>query len=158
MLLTIWTAHISSPHLPEPINSEPTILDGFDRREVMVSHRVELPCKATGYPAPKYRWLKDNSPLERDSRFRQLSTGLLIENVRPSDAGSYVCEVWNSLGNAAMVGQLQVKRKSKSLSLFLKKICKMFVFLFLSFLPLLIGQLRAGRKWLRRMIGLLTAD
>ncbi|XP_076137879.1 cell adhesion molecule DSCAM [Alosa pseudoharengus] len=97
----------------EPINSEPTILDGFDRREVMVSHRVELPCKAMGYPAPKYRWLKDNSPLERDSRFRQLSTGLLIENVRPSDAGSYVCEVWNSLGNAAMVGQLQVKQPLK---------------------------------------------
>ncbi|XP_062407788.1 cell adhesion molecule DSCAM-like [Sardina pilchardus] len=97
----------------EPINSEPTILDGFDRRDVMVSHRAELPCKAMGYPAPKYRWLKDNSPLERDSRFRQLSTGLLIENVRPSDGGSYVCEVWNSLGNAAMVGQLQVKQPLK---------------------------------------------
>lgn len=84
----------------------------------MVSHRVELPCKATGYPAPKYRWAKDSSPLERDSRFRQVSTGLLIENVRPSDAGSYACEVFNSLGSAAMVGQLLVKRKSKCFTFF----------------------------------------
>lgn len=106
----------------------------------MVSHRVELPCKATGYPAPKYRWLKDNSPLERDSRFRQLSTGLLIENVRPSDAGSYVCEVWNSLGNAARVGQLQVKRKSKGFSPFLLYCRYIFLIIFLAFLALLIGQ------------------
>ncbi|XP_028817539.1 Down syndrome cell adhesion molecule homolog isoform X1 [Denticeps clupeoides] len=97
----------------EPTNAEPVILDGFDRKEVMASHRVELPCKASGHPFPKYRWLKDNSPLERDNRFRQLNTGLLIESVRPTDAGSYVCEVWNSLGNTAVVGQLLVKQPLK---------------------------------------------
>ena len=93
----------------DPSNSGPVILDGFERREVMTSHRVELPCKASGHPAPKYRWLKDNRPLEPDSRFRQSVTGLLIERAQPSDKGSYVCEVWNSYGNAEVVGRLQVK-------------------------------------------------
>lgn len=87
-------------------------MDGFDHREVMINHRVELPCKASGYPMPKYRWLKDNSPLEPDSRFRQTITGLLIEGVQPGDAGTYVCEVWNSYGNAEVVGRLYVKRKA----------------------------------------------
>ncbi len=77
----------------------------------MVGHRVELPCKASGHPTPRYRWLRDNSPLESDSRYHQSVSGLLIEATRPSDAGSYVCEVWNSFGNAKVVGRLVVKRK-----------------------------------------------
>lgn len=75
----------------------------------MASHRVELPCKASGHPTPKYRWLKDNRPLEPDTRFRQSVTGLLIERAQPSDTGTYVCEVWNGYGNAEVVGRLQVK-------------------------------------------------
>uniref|UniRef100_A0A4W5LN73 Cell adhesion molecule DSCAM n=1 Tax=Hucho hucho TaxID=62062 RepID=A0A4W5LN73_9TELE len=98
----------------DPSNSAPVILDGFERREVMTSHRVELACKASGHPAPKYRWLKDNRPLEPDSRFRQSVTGLLIERAQPSDKGSYVCEVWNSYGNAEVVGRLQVKEPLKA--------------------------------------------
>uniref|UniRef100_A0AAR2J4L7 Cell adhesion molecule DSCAM n=1 Tax=Pygocentrus nattereri TaxID=42514 RepID=A0AAR2J4L7_PYGNA len=95
--------------VPDPTNSAPAILDGFEKREVMASHRVELPCKASGHPAPKYRWLKDNRPLEPDSRFRQSVTGLLIERAQPSDSGNYVCEVWNSYGNAEVIGRLLVK-------------------------------------------------
>ncbi|KAA0704197.1 Down syndrome cell adhesion molecule -like protein [Triplophysa tibetana] len=99
--------------VPDPSNSAPAILDGFEKREVMASHRVELPCKASGHPAPKYRWLKNNRPLEPDSRFRQSVTGLLIERAQPGDIGSYVCEVWNSYGNAEVVGRLTVKEPLK---------------------------------------------
>ncbi|XP_064157717.1 cell adhesion molecule DSCAM isoform X2 [Anguilla rostrata] len=99
--------------LSDPTNSEPVILDGFERREVMAGHRVELPCKASGHPSPKYRWLKDSGPLEPDSRFRQSVTGLLIEGTQPSDTGSYVCEVWNSYGSAEVVGRLLVKQPLK---------------------------------------------
>ncbi|XP_021334866.1 Down syndrome cell adhesion molecule a isoform X3 [Danio rerio] len=98
----------------DPSNSAPAILDGFEKREVMASHRVELPCKASGHPAPKYRWLKNNRPLESDSRFRQSVTGLLIERAQPSDTGSYVCEVWNSYGNAEVIGRLTVKEPLKA--------------------------------------------
>lgn len=75
----------------------------------MASHRVELPCKASGHPAPKYRWLKDNRPLEPDTRFRQSVSGLLVERAQPSDTGTYVCEVWNGYGNAEVVGTVHVK-------------------------------------------------
>uniref|UniRef100_A0A3P9HI31 Cell adhesion molecule DSCAM n=1 Tax=Oryzias latipes TaxID=8090 RepID=A0A3P9HI31_ORYLA len=97
----------------DPINSAPHILDSFERREVMAAHRVELPCKASGHPTPKYRWLKDNRPLEPDTRFRQSVTGLLIERAQSSDTGTYVCEVWNSYGNAEVVGRLLVKEPLK---------------------------------------------
>ncbi|XP_035290746.1 Down syndrome cell adhesion molecule homolog isoform X3 [Anguilla anguilla] len=100
--------------LSDPTNSEPVIIDGFSQREVMAGHRVELPCKASGHPAPKYRWLKDGQPLEPESRFRQSVTGLLIENARPGDTGSYLCEVWNSYGNAEVVGRLLVRQHLKA--------------------------------------------
>lgn len=100
--------------LVDPSNSAPHILDGFERREVMASHRVELPCKASGHPAPKYRWLKDNRPLEPDTRFRQSVTGLLIERAQASDTGTYVCEVWNGYGNAEVVGVVHVKGECPS--------------------------------------------
>uniref|UniRef100_A0A672PFZ3 Cell adhesion molecule DSCAM n=1 Tax=Sinocyclocheilus grahami TaxID=75366 RepID=A0A672PFZ3_SINGR len=106
--------HIFSHCILEPVDSAPVILDGFERREVMVGHRVELPCKASGHPPPRYRWLRDNSPLESDSRYHQSVSGLLIEATRPSDAGSYVCEVWNSFGNAKVVGRLVVKQPLKA--------------------------------------------
>ncbi|KAF2985334.1 hypothetical protein EK904_001744 [Melospiza melodia maxima] len=80
----------------------------------MAGQRVELPCKASGHPAPKYRWLKDNVPWEPDSRFRQTVTGLLIENTRPSDSGSYVCEVWNNYGTAEVIGRLHVTQPLKA--------------------------------------------
>ncbi|CAL8335565.1 unnamed protein product [Boreogadus saida] len=98
----------------DPNNAEPGILDGFDRREVMINQRVELPCKASGFPPPKHRWLKDNSPLEPDSRFRQTIMGLLIESSQPSDSGTYVCEVWNTYGNAEVMGHLVVKQPLKA--------------------------------------------
>ncbi|KAM9301186.1 cell adhesion molecule DSCAM [Morus bassanus] len=98
----------------DPANSAPSILDGFDHRKAMAGQRVELPCKASGHPAPKYRWLKDNVPWEPDSRFRQTVTGLLIENTRPSDSGNYVCEVWNNYGTAEMIGRLYVKQPLKA--------------------------------------------
>ncbi|XP_060626281.2 cell adhesion molecule DSCAM isoform X1 [Anolis sagrei] len=98
----------------DPANSAPSILDGFEHRKAMAGQRVELPCKASGHPAPKYRWLKDNVPWEPDSRFRPTVTGLLIENTRPSDSGNYVCEVWNNYGTAEVIGRLHVKQPLKA--------------------------------------------
>lgn len=95
----------------DPANSAPSILDGFDHRKAMAGQRVELPCKALGHPEPDYRWLKDNMPLELSGRFQKTVTGLLIENSRPSDSGSYVCEVSNRYGTAKVIGRLYVKRK-----------------------------------------------
>ncbi|KAL4833919.1 hypothetical protein H8958_011780 [Nasalis larvatus] len=97
-----------------PANSAPSILDGFDHRKAMAGQRVELPCKALGHPEPDYRWLKDNMPLELSGRFQKTVTGLLIENIRPSDSGSYVCEVSNRYGTAKVIGRLYVKQPLKA--------------------------------------------
>lgn len=80
----------------------------------MAGQRVELPCKALGHPEPDYRWLKDNSPLDLSGRFQKTVTGLLIEMARPSDSGSYTCEVSNRYGTAKVIGRLYVKRKLDS--------------------------------------------
>uniref|UniRef100_A0A8I3S7D8 Cell adhesion molecule DSCAM n=1 Tax=Canis lupus familiaris TaxID=9615 RepID=A0A8I3S7D8_CANLF len=80
----------------------------------MAGQRVELPCKALGHPEPDYRWLKDNMPLELSGRFQKTVTGLLIENTRPSDSGSYVCEVSNRYGTAKVIGRLYVKQPLKA--------------------------------------------
>ncbi|XP_032756250.1 Down syndrome cell adhesion molecule homolog isoform X2 [Rattus rattus] len=98
----------------DPANSAPSILDGFDHRKAMAGQRVELPCKALGHPEPDYRWLKDNMPLELSGRFQKTVTGLLIENSRPSDSGSYVCEVSNRYGTAKVIGRLYVKQPLKA--------------------------------------------
>ncbi|XP_030771182.1 LOW QUALITY PROTEIN: Down syndrome cell adhesion molecule [Rhinopithecus roxellana] len=98
----------------DPANSAPSILDGFDHRKAMAGQRVELPCKALGHPEPDYRWLKDNMPLELSGRFQKTVTGLLIENIRPSDSGSYVCEVSNRYGTAKVIGRLYVKQPLKA--------------------------------------------
>ncbi|OCT93751.1 hypothetical protein XELAEV_18011423mg [Xenopus laevis] len=97
----------------DPSNSAPSIIDGFEHHKAMAGERVELPCKASGHPIPKYRWLKNNVLLEPDSRFQHTVVGLLIENTRPSDSGSYVCEVWNNYGNAEVIGSLYVKQPLK---------------------------------------------
>lgn len=116
----VLSSHTYSPPLAfdscvfssaDPANSAPSILDGFDHRKAMAGQRVELPCKALGHPEPDYRWLKDNMPLELSGRFQKTVTGLLIENSRPSDSGSYVCEVSNRYGTAKVIGRLYVKRK-----------------------------------------------
>ncbi|XP_077927844.1 cell adhesion molecule DSCAM isoform X2 [Halichoerus grypus] len=107
----------------DPANSAPSILDGFDHRKAMAGQRVELPCKALGHPEPDYRWLKDNMPLELSGRFQKTVTGLLIENTRPSDSGSYVCEVSNRYGTAKVIGRLYVKHGTpKIISAFSEKV------------------------------------
>uniref|UniRef100_G1LIL2 DS cell adhesion molecule n=1 Tax=Ailuropoda melanoleuca TaxID=9646 RepID=G1LIL2_AILME len=89
----------------------------------MAGQRVELPCKALGHPEPDYRWLKDNMPLELSGRFQKTVTGLLIENTRPSDSGSYVCEVSNRYGTAKVIGRLYVKHGTpKIISAFSEKV------------------------------------
>ncbi|XP_055975300.1 cell adhesion molecule DSCAM isoform X1 [Sorex fumeus] len=98
----------------DPANSAPSLLDGFDHRKAMAGQHVELPCKALGHPEPDYRWLKDNMPLELSGRFQKTVTGLLIENTRPSDSGSYVCEVSNRYGTAKVIGRLYVKQPLKA--------------------------------------------
>lgn len=61
---------------------------------------MEIPCAAEGAPVPVYLWSRHghDNPVTLNSRTRQLSGSLFIENVTIADAGGYMCEVDNKLG------------------------------------------------------------
>lgn len=94
--------------LPDPAESIPSILDGFQSREVKAGQLVELPCIASGYPNPAIRWIKDGRPLPADSRWTKRITGLTISDLRVEDSGTYICEVTNTFGSAEVTGTLMV--------------------------------------------------
>nr|XP_014426103.1 Down syndrome cell adhesion molecule-like protein 1 [Pelodiscus sinensis] len=92
----------------DPAESIPSILDGFQSREVTAGQLVELPCIASGYPNPAIRWIKDGRPLPADSRWTKRITGLTISDLRVEDSGMYICEVTNTFGSAEVTGTLTV--------------------------------------------------
>ena len=46
-----------------------------------------------------YTWMQNGSALPSDSRFVAVDETLTIQNIMPSDAGSYSCVVSNAAGN-----------------------------------------------------------
>ncbi|NWJ09599.1 DSCL1 protein, partial [Crypturellus undulatus] len=92
----------------DPAESIPTMLDGFQSREVRAGRLLELPCIASGYPNPAVRWIKDGRPLPADGRWSKRITGLTISDLRVEDSGTYICEVTNTFGSAEVTGTLTV--------------------------------------------------
>ncbi|GAB6020063.1 hypothetical protein CHUAL_002802 [Chamberlinius hualienensis] len=71
---------------------------------------VTLPCRPEGAPAPKFEWRRNGQLVTPDGG-RVLITGngyLIINGVRSSDNGVYVCVAQNSLGRAETSGNLFV--------------------------------------------------
>jgi len=64
-----------------------------------------------------YTWMQDGSALPSDSRFVAANEMLTIQNVMPSDVGSYSCVVSNAAGNDT----------SNSARLTLSELCICFV-------------------------------
>lgn len=65
---------------------------------------IELPCSATGVPAPEYEWLKNGRILELNSRnIRRLSSGdgaVQLAEAALLDEGFYQCRASNQFGSA----------------------------------------------------------
>ena len=57
---------------------------------VRVGGTVTLRCKATGYPAPQYRWVKDGAELPDEN-----DEELTLDPVTMYDSGKYFCLVFN---------------------------------------------------------------
>ena len=51
---------------------------------------VTLRCKATGYPAPQYRWVKDGAELADEN-----DEELTLDPVTMYDSGKYFCLAFN---------------------------------------------------------------
>ncbi|XP_017852461.1 protein sidekick [Drosophila busckii] len=81
----------SAPVLEQPPQNS-TALDGKD---------ATISCRAIGAPNPNITWIYNETQLvEISSRVQILESGdLLISNIRPSDAGLYICVRANEAGS-----------------------------------------------------------
>ncbi|XP_060586623.1 basement membrane-specific heparan sulfate proteoglycan core protein-like isoform X4 [Ruditapes philippinarum] len=57
---------------------------------------AKLVCDATGYPSPDITWFRKEGEMPSD--YRIVDGDLLINRVRPEDAGTYVCHAENEYG------------------------------------------------------------
>ncbi|GAU92905.1 hypothetical protein RvY_04923-2 [Ramazzottius varieornatus] len=73
---------------------------------------MRMACFVPAIPPPKVSWLKDDGPLLLDARMFVLPSGALeISQVRPSDAGSYKCNVVHAEGSKfSASGRLTVEQ------------------------------------------------
>ena len=89
----------------------PSFVKPMENKEITVGGSIVLECMASGTPRPKLSWRKNGSPLQATERhfFTAEDQLLIIVNTRASDAGSYECEMSNSLGSVVGASHLTVK-------------------------------------------------
>lgn len=88
----------------------PSFIKKMEDKETRVGKTTVLECMASGSPKPKLMWSKDGSPLEENERHFFTTDGelLVIVETRPSDAGSYMCEISNPLGTERGISYVTV--------------------------------------------------
>jgi titin len=81
---------------------------------------VRLECKVTGEPKPNIKWFKDRKCINNDGHYkiRSLeSTGastLVIEGVKVTDTGSYMCLAENDAGSEYSEARMKVSKMNES--------------------------------------------
>jgi len=74
-----------------------------------VNTDVELPCSASGVPAPSVTWVKGGDTVIPSDYFQLIDGGnLRILGVLATDAGMYQCIANNAVGNVQATAQLIV--------------------------------------------------
>ncbi|XP_015122758.1 leucine-rich repeats and immunoglobulin-like domains protein 3 isoform X1 [Diachasma alloeum] len=89
----------------------PSFVKPMENKEIAVGGSVVLECMASGSPRPKLSWRKNGSPLQATVRhfFTAEDQLLIIVSTEPNDAGTYECEMSNSLGSVVGASRLTVK-------------------------------------------------
>lgn len=88
----------------------PSFVKPMENKEIMVGRSIVLECMASGSPRPKITWKKNGSPLQTTERhfFTAENQLLIIVNTVVSDAGSYECEMNNTIGSAVGASHLTI--------------------------------------------------
>lgn len=88
----------------------PSFVKPMENKEIMIGGSIVLECMASGSPRPKLMWRKNGSPLQVTERhfFTAENQLLIIVNTMSNDAGSYECEMSNSLGSVVGASHLTV--------------------------------------------------
>lgn len=81
-----------------------------DEKNTQVGDTSVLECMASGSPRPKLQWLKDSQPLVETPRhfFTADNQLLIVVETTWEDAGTYTCEMSNTLGIMRGVTRLKV--------------------------------------------------
>jgi hypothetical protein len=78
----------------------------------LIDNEIRFVVEATGSPAPKISWTKDDTPIQPDANHIIESDNtthtLIIKNVKSTDEGKYRVIAENSLGQVDSTGQLTV--------------------------------------------------
>ncbi|XP_071319736.1 myosin light chain kinase, smooth muscle-like isoform X2 [Trachinotus anak] len=100
--------------LDEQLQSEPCFQQALKDTTLPKGATAQLRCFVNGYPQPEVRWLHNEKPVSESSRatVEQHEDGLcslVLSNLKPSDAGVYVCRASNKLGEAMCSAKLKVE-------------------------------------------------
>ncbi|XP_043519975.1 leucine-rich repeats and immunoglobulin-like domains protein 3 isoform X2 [Frieseomelitta varia] len=89
----------------------PSFVKPMENKQVTVGGSIVLECMASGMPRPKLSWRKNGDALQATERhfFTAEDQLLIIVDTKISDAGSYECEMSNSLGSVVGESHLTVK-------------------------------------------------
>ncbi|XP_052770659.1 fibroblast growth factor receptor 3-like isoform X4 [Mya arenaria] len=67
-------------------------------RQVYVNDSTKLLCRYKGAPKPFIEWYANGERLGPSKRFKIAKYSLNLKDIKPKDAGSYACKVWNRFG------------------------------------------------------------
>ncbi|XP_060073482.1 basement membrane-specific heparan sulfate proteoglycan core protein-like [Ylistrum balloti] len=88
------------------IRARPLISGQGDSLTAALGTSATLACEATGYPAPEIRWYRKDGEMPRE--YDVENGALRIDQVKPEDAGMYVCNAHNELGSNEHSMELRV--------------------------------------------------
>ena len=92
--------------------SAPSLLQRPVGITVNESQTAVLKCTVDGSPRPKVTWSKVNSSLPVGRHVVKSRGALIVRDVRPGDAGVYICRAKNLLGQVNASAKLTVHCKS----------------------------------------------
>lgn len=83
---------------PKIVQEPPEISYGF------AGQSLQLPCQATGSPAPEYTWRKGNVEVDVTSGGKKIQNGyLIIDSFTAADAGDYQCVARMNIGQRELL-------------------------------------------------------
>ncbi|XP_054980117.1 LOW QUALITY PROTEIN: hemicentin-2 [Sorex araneus] len=86
------------------------VAEGVGQVTALVGQPLDLPCQASGSPAPTIQWLHNGRPVERLAGVRGAGreAALHIDHVRREHAGLFSCQATNEAGTAGAEVELAV--------------------------------------------------
>ncbi|KAG1714523.1 Muscle M-line assembly protein unc-89 [Nymphon striatum] len=103
------------------VSEEPIMKKELQPTELVEGKTGELKAEISGVPKPEVKWLKDGQEIIPDNRLHLIESpegqvSLLMDEVRPEDAGEYQMVAKNDAGEASSSAPVSVKPKKAGVS------------------------------------------